>query len=216
MNAARLAEPVILFQGYHRVVERAFGRGSRIHDVCQHRARLDRSQLIAVTEENHAAALRQGIEELRKKRKRRHRRFVNHQQIKRERILPIMPEVDRVTFNSQESMNSRSANRHARLYFFRTIKLLQPHPEGFFQPRCCFAGRCSQRYAKAFVPGFWSRRARICKTVVVLPVPGPPQIMVSSFSTAASIAPAWVPPWPRCVLRVLAALSRSATARPCW
>ena len=81
MNAARLAESVIFFQGYHRMMERAVRRGSRIHDICKHRARLDRGQLIAVTEENYAAALRQGIEELRKKGKRHHGSFVNHQQI---------------------------------------------------------------------------------------------------------------------------------------
>ena len=65
-----------------------------------------------------------------------------------------MPEVDRVTFNSQESVDGRSANRHASLYFFRATKLLQSRPEGFFQPGSCFARRCSQRYAEALVPRF--------------------------------------------------------------
>ena len=51
-------------------------------------------------------------------------------------------------------MDSRSANRHARLYFARTIELFESRPDGFFQPCCCLAGRCNQRHAKALVSCF--------------------------------------------------------------
>ncbi len=101
MNAAPLAKPVILLQGHDRVAKRAPGRCGGVHDIRQHGARLDGSELIAVTEKNHAATLRQRVEELAQERKRHHRRFVDHEQIKRKRVLPIVPEVDRVTFDSQ-------------------------------------------------------------------------------------------------------------------
>jgi hypothetical protein len=64
VDATSLAESIILFQGYDRVSEKALWRDGGVHDIRQHGAGLDRGELIAVTEEDYAAALRQSVEEL--------------------------------------------------------------------------------------------------------------------------------------------------------
>ena len=109
--------------------------------------------MIAIAEENDAATFRESLNELGKKRKRRHGGFVDHEQINWQRILAIVPEVDRVASNSEESMNRGRAYRHARLYFLRAIQFLQTAPKRFFQPRCCLAGRRGERHPEAFVSG---------------------------------------------------------------
>ena len=50
MNAAPLAEPVIFFEGYNRTSERTPGCCGRVHDISEHRAGFDGSQLVVITQ----------------------------------------------------------------------------------------------------------------------------------------------------------------------
>jgi hypothetical protein len=93
-----------------------------------------------ITQKNYPAGFRQRVEELAQERESYHRCFVNHEEVYREWVSAIVPKIDRVAFEPEESMDGRGVPRHARFYLIRALERFESCSDGFFQTCRCFAG----------------------------------------------------------------------------
>ena len=136
-SADRLA--TVGFQPGHCLLAIAAGF-SVATKVAQHGACIHRCQLILVTQQDQARLPRQGIEQASHHFQVNHRRFIDHQYIQLQWLIPVVNEVARIRSTAQQTVQCGNIRRNRLLHRGADRQLTDGLANGLGQACCCLAG----------------------------------------------------------------------------
>jgi hypothetical protein len=149
--------------------------------LAEHRAGLDRGELVLVAEQHQARAGRQRGQHGGHHLQVDHRRLIHHQHVHRQRVAGVVAEVAGVRAAAEQAVEGRHLDGDRRAHGLAVgqagqVELGDGAGDGFVEPRGGLAG--GRRQADAQGRASEPAMARACSTasrrttVVVLPVPG--------------------------------------------